>query len=139
MLDNLIYTDYCKNNRTVGKIIEEMQKDLDAGKSITGCLMTNDEWQELIDVVKTQPALLGYSVQNYKNDSDTGMRAACFVDNINQPTDINVVFRGTSGDFEWHDNGEGGYLSDTVQQKAAADYINGLPDDYGDAFTVTGH
>lgn len=139
MLDNLIYTNYCKNGRTVGKIIEEMEKDLDDGCSIEGCLMTNDEWREVIDAVKTQPSLLGYTVQNYENNANTGMRAACFVDDVKQPTDVNVVFRGTSGDYEWHDNGEGGYFADTDQQKAAANYVDNLPGEYGDAITVTGH
>lgn len=46
------------------------------------------------------------------------------------------MFRGTSGDIEWHDNGQRGYLSDTDQQKAALKYIESLP--YNN-ITVTGH
>jgi len=139
MLDNLIYTDYCDNGDTVRQIINEMKRDLDNGKSIEGCMMTNDEWREIIAAVEGEPSLLDYTVQNYENNTDTGMRAACFVDDVNQPTDVNVVFRGTSGDYEWHDNGEGGYLADTDQQKAAADYVNNLPEEYGNGITVTGH
>lgn len=139
MLDNLIYTDYCDNGDTVGKIIQEMTNDLNKGKSISGCMMSNDEWRSLIAAIQDEPSLLNYTVQNYKNDETTGMRAACFVDDVNNPTDVNVVFRGTSGDYEWHDNGEGGYLTETNQQKAAADYVNNLPDKYGNNMTVTGH
>lgn len=139
MLDNLIYTDYCDNGDTVRQIINEMKRDLDNGKSIEGCMMTNDEWREIIAAVEGEPSLLDYTVQNYENNTDTGMRAACFVDDVNQPTDVNVVFRGTSGDYEWHDNGEGGYLADTDQQKAAANYVNNLPEEYGNGITVTGH
>lgn len=139
MLDNLIYTDYCDNGDTVRQIINEMKRDLDNGKSIEGCMMTNDEWREIIAAVEGEPSLLDYTVQSYENNIDTGMRAACFVDDVNQPTDVNVVFRGTSGDYEWHDNGEGGYLADTDQQKAAANYVNNLPEEYGNGITVTGH
>ena len=139
MLDNLIYTDYCANGKDVRKIVQEMTNDLDNGKKIEGCMMSNDEWRSLISAINDEPALLNYTVQNYENNSSTGMRAACFVDDTKNPTDVNVVFRGTSGDYEWHDNGKGGYLSDTEQQLAAADYINNLPDSYGNNMTVTGH
>ena len=139
MLDNLIYTDYCNNGDTVETIINNMQTDINNGKTIGGCMMSNDEWQTIIDTVNNEPSLLKYTVQEYNNDPDTGMRAACFVDDVNNPNDVNVVFRGTSGDYEWHDNGEGGYLTDTAQQERAAQYVNSLPDKYGDAMTVTGH
>lgn len=139
MLDNLIYTDYCANGKDVRKIVQEMTNDLNNGKNIEGCMMTNDEWRSLISAINDEPALLNYTVQNYENNNSTGMRAACFVNDTENPTDVNVVFRGTSSDYEWHDNGEGGYLSDTDQQKAAANYVNNLPDKYGNSMTVTGH
>lgn len=139
MLDNLIYTDYCDNGDTVNDIIRQISSDLDAGKEISSCMMTSDEWRTLISDIEKNKTLLNYQVQNYENDATTGMRAACFVDNIKDPHDVNVVFRGTCGDYEWHDNGEGGYLSDTKQQKMAAEYVNALPESYGNNMTVTGH
>ena len=139
MLDNLIYTDYCENGKDVRGIIREMTNDLNNGKKIEGCMMTADEWRNLISSINDEPTLLNYTVQNYETNSSTGMRAACFVNDTDNPTDVNVVFRGASGDYEWHDNGEGGYLSDTEQQKAAADYVNSLPDKFGNNMTVTGH
>lgn len=138
LLDNLIYTDFCGNDVSVGKIIKDMSAHLDSGKSISACEMTNEEWREIIKMIENEPSLHSYTVQNYMNDA-SGMRAACFVDNALNPKDVNVVFRGTSGDYEWHDNGEGGYLSDTEQQKKAAEYVNRLPESYGNAMTVTGH
>lgn len=139
MLDNLIYTDFCRDNDTVETILTRMEAKLDSGGSINCCEMSNDEWRTLIRTVRQEPALLKYTVQHYENNSVTGMRAACFVDDINHPQDVNIVFRGTSGDYEWHDNGEGGYLSETAQQRAAAEYVNRLPVEYGNAMTVTGH
>lgn len=139
MLDNLIYTDFCRDNDPVETILTRMEAKLDSGGSINCCEMSNDEWRTLIRTVRQEPALLNYTVQHYENNSETGMRAACFVDDVTHPQDVNIVFRGTSGDFEWHDNGEGGYSTETAQQKAADDYVNHLPLEYGNAMTVTGH
>lgn len=138
ILDNLIYTDYCDNQVSVREIITKMEADILNGKNMNLCEMSNEEWLALIDSVKKDPILLKYVVQEYKEDP-TGMRVACFVDDTSNPQNVNVVFRGTSGDYEWHDNGEGGYLSDTRQQEMAADYVNGLPEKFGSEMTVTGH
>ena len=67
------------------------------------------------------------------------MRAACFVDDVNNPKDVNIVFRGTGNAYEWRDNGKGGYVSETEQQLRAAKYVEDLPSEWGDAMTVTGH
>lgn len=136
MLDNLIYTDYVSDGMSVGEIITAIEND---DFNISSCEMTSSEWKELVSMVKAEPSLLNYKVTNYKDDNKTGMRVACFVNDESNPTDVNVVFRGTSGDYEWHDNGEGGYLSDTNQQQMAVDYVNGLPDKYGNNMTVTRH
>jgi len=139
LLDNLIYTKYVKNGRTIAEIIELAEKDIEAGKFKTSCEMTEDEWKQIFNMVKGNEKLSSYTVTNYVDDSNTGMRAACFVDDTSNPSDVNVVFRGTSGDYEWHDNGQGGYLPDTEQQKRAAEYVENLPKNYGDDMTVTGH
>lgn len=136
MLDNLIYTDYVSDGMSVGEIITAIEND---GFNVGSCEMTSSEWKELVSMAKDEPSILNYKVTNYVDDDKTGMRAACFVNDESNPTDVNVVFRGTSGDYEWHDNGQGGYLSDTNQQQMAADYVNGLPDKYGNNMTVTGH
>lgn len=135
LLDTLIYTKYVSNNKTVAKIIKEIEED---DYKINGCEMNSTEWEELVAIIKEDETLLSYTATNYV-DEKSGMRAVCFVDDVKNPTDINVVFRGTSGDYEWEDNGRGGYLSDTEQQKLAADYVNGLPEAYGSNMAVTGH
>ena len=136
MLDNLIYTKYVSNGKQVKDIILDIENN---DYQVNACEMTPSEWKDLVEAIKQEPKLMEYTVTNYKNDKETGMRAACFVDNENNPSDVNVVFRGTSGDYEWHDNGEGGYLTDTNQQKMAAEYVNNLPKEYGNNMTVTGH
>lgn len=136
MFDNLIYTKYVSDGMSVREIVAAIEND---NFSINACEMTVSEWKELVEMIKEEPTLLDYKVTNYYDDDSTGMRAACFVNDETNPTDVNVVFRGTKGDYEWHDNGEGGYLSDTKQQEAAAEYVNKLPDKYGNNMTVTGH
>ena len=138
LLDNLIYTKYVKNGRTVEEIVDLAQQDIKIGTFKPSCQMSTEEWSTILNHIKNDANLSSYQVSNYV-DYDTGMRAACFVDDAANPSDVNVVFRGTSGDYEWHDNGQGAYLEDTNQQIAAADYVNNLPDEYGNNMVVTGH
>ena len=138
MLNNLIYTNFCSDNKTVGEIVDDIANHLQNGGSIGACEMTDKEWADIVNIIKKDDLLLSYTVSNYKDD-DSGMRAACFIDDANEPTDVNVVFRGTSSDYEWRDNGKGAYLPDSQQQILALDYVNDLPEAYGDAMTVSGH
>lgn len=138
MLDTLIYTEYFANNRSVKDIIGRISKDLDNGKAVKGCEMSNDEWRTLIDAIRKQDDLLNYRVTNYVSHPD-GFRAACFVDKTTSPTDVNVIIRGSATGKDWHDNGEGAYVSDSGFQKTAAAYVEGLPDSYGNSITISGH
>lgn len=138
LLDNLIYMDGITNGQSVQEIVDMVQLKLDQGQKLNYGGLENDDWQNIIKAIKQEKILLNYSVTNYTSEGN-GMRAAAFVDNPSTPSDVNVVFRGTNGDYEWHDNGAGGYLSDTIQQQRAADYINNLPATYGNSMTVTGH
>ncbi len=138
MLDTLIYTDYVKDGDSVSEIVTKMEVALANGKKIKSCEMSTAEWRELIRQIKNEESLLKYKVTN-SHISEYGDKAACFVDDLANPKDVNVVFRGTSEDYEWEDNVEGGRVSDTTQQERAADYINGLPASYGNAMTVSGH
>lgn len=138
LLDNLIYTKYVKNGRTVKEIVDLAQQDIENGTFKPSCQMSTKEWSTVLNHIENNKNLSSYQVSNYVNE-DTGMRAACFVDDVTNPSDVNVVFRGTSGDYEWHDNGQGAYVEDTNQQIAAADYVNNLPGEYGNNIVVTGH
>ena len=50
-------------------------------------------------------------------ETKSGMKAMVLVENPKDKTSATVIFRGTSCDKEWLDNGQGGYLSDTEGQK----------------------
>lgn len=138
LLNNLIYTDYVADGKQVKDIIDKMEEN---HFKIKSCEMTTDEWKEIAETIKADEKLMEYTVTNYRSGSgdDNGMRVACFVDDEKNPQDINVVFRGTGNANEWRDNGEGGYVIETQQQVAARDYINGLPEEYGNNLTVSGH
>ena len=138
MLDNLIYFDGCQDDCTVEEIINRIEKKWENDETFTGSLMDHTETGSFIAMVKKDKTLMNYTVKNYHQDS-TGMRAACFVDDQDNPTDVNVVFRGTVESYEWGDNAKGAFLSDTEIQKKAANYIKTVSKSYGDYLTVTGH
>ena len=136
MLSILMYTDCIKDGDSVREIIERMEADLECGKSINSCRMDNSEWHKFLNIVKKQLNLLQYYVTHYKDA--TGMKVACFIDNFKNPKDVNIVFRGSHTDEEWNDNGMSCFLSDTHHQKEASEYVNGLPEHYGNHMTAAG-
>jgi hypothetical protein len=162
LLDNLIYLQEVanKDNKTVSIIVNDLLYDNKLNKSINPqkigtedeypCKMTRKEWVVILEAIDKDPQLKALKIKNGQTgvmydkkgqaitDSngkvlEAGMRVATFVDPNKEAT---VVFRGTGGDFEWHDNGQGGYLSETDMQMAALEYIESL--DYNN-ITVTGH
>mgnify|MGYP000907444284 CR=1 FL=1 len=140
LLDNLIYLKEIDNDQSVKRVLGIAENQIANGKNPgTGGLEIED-WKKIINAFNApeNSHLKNYVVQNYV-PNDNGMRAAAFVDNADAPTDVNIVFRGTGSPYEWHDNGEGGYLTETVQQRKAAEYINSLPKEWGNDLTVTGH
>ncbi|AZS17558.1 Mbeg1-like protein [Paenibacillus lutimineralis] len=159
LLDNLIYLDDVanRNNKKVEDIVDYLLKGgldksitvKDGANSYPG-LMTREEWITVLEAIKKDPQLMNLTLKHGdvgkvydKNGNiivdqngkplEVGARMATFVDSDKNAT---VVFRGTAGDFEWYDNGTGGYLSDTDMQKQALKYIESLP--YNN-ITVTGH
>ncbi|GHV12212.1 hypothetical protein AGMMS49938_04300 [Fibrobacterales bacterium] len=96
--------------------------------------MTKDEWKNLIESVLADQKLSSLTIVKFVDvieagkveDGLPGHRAVCFMDNNRQAY---IIFRGTHGDKEWADNGEGMYLSDTVQQKASAKFVNSVRED----------
>lgn len=134
MLDNLIYSDFCGEGCSVGKIVNDISEHLDAGESVSTCSIGNDEWRTLVSLAAKDSDLCGYTAVSCKNGDD-GLKAACFVDNAADPTDVNIVFCGTdkSGDAASAD------LCSTPRQCAAADYVENLPASFGTAMTASGH
>ena len=132
LLDNLIYLNDVanKNNRTVGDIVDSLlhgggldkSKTIKDGKEAYPGQMSRSEWETILKAIEKDKDLTSLKLKhgvvgttydtkgNPVRGSDgrileTGNRSATFVDPQGNAT---VVFRGTSGDYEWHDNGTGG-------------------------------
>lgn len=159
LLDNLIYlSDVAnRNDEKVKSIVLDLlyRDGLKKSETVKDGIttypgqMTREEWVTVLEAIKKDPQLMNLTLESgqvgYVYDKEgniivqrekpleVGARMATFVDSDKNAT---VVFRGTAGDFEWYDNGTGGYLSDTEMQKQALKYIESLP--YNN-ITVTGH
>jgi len=142
LLDTLIYFDgVVREGDSVRDIIDKVNESLntwDGVESLPGC-MNEGEWRQIVENIADDSKLLSYKVGNYTDGDINKGRIACFVDNTAKPTDVNVIFKGTGGGYEWDDNGEGAYLIESDCQKAAADYVNSLPQEYGNNIVVSGH
>ncbi|HEX9060437.1 MAG TPA: Mbeg1-like protein, partial [Clostridia bacterium] len=162
LLDNLIYLEGVadQNDKTVSQVIDDLTKNKYSGLMRSQnpqkigtddewpCCMTKQQWIDVIDAIKNDPKLCSLRISEGKTEEKTnkdkdgtihdlgGMRAACFTDETSDKTTL--VFRGTHGAYEWHDNGLGGSETITGQQQAALDYINNLPETYKNLI-VTGH
>lgn len=164
LLDNLIYLKGIANTENdkmeLGDIVEYLLNGNGLEKSRNPkyagtekeypAMMSRPEWVNILTAIQNDKKLSSLTIKHgdpgYIYDSkgkkiygedgtplESGSRKATFVDPQGEAT---VIFRGTAGDYEWYDNGQGGYLSETKQQKEALQYIEGLP---YDNITVSGH
>lgn len=142
LLDNLIYfQDVFWEGDSVAQIIDKIIYQLEKNPNLKYAQMQAQEWMELVSVLQSNQKLLHYKATNKTmpfGSQNTGT-IVCFVDEISHPLDVNVIFKGTQNGYEWDDNGEGAYLMESDCQRAAADYINRLPKEYGNHLTVSGH
>ncbi|NBH33691.1 DUF2974 domain-containing protein [Clostridiaceae bacterium] len=142
LLDNLIYfQDVFWEGDSVAQIIDKIIYQLEKNPNLKYAQMQAQEWMELVSVLQSNQKLLHYKVTNKTmpfGSQNTGT-IVCFVDDISHPLDVNVIFKGTQNGYEWDDNGEGAYLMESDCQRAAADYIDRLPEEYGNHLTVSGH
>lgn len=149
LLDNLIYLDATvrtnkeKNSETnVNDIVnnllslspEEFKKEVTdnqfyyCGNMVNG--MNAEEWKNVLTAIKNDDYLMNMKITNIVDDNNykisgtkpTGFRAACFTNG----DDTAVIYRGTVGDYQWADNGQGGTLAKTNSQLQAYSYLNGL-------------
>ena len=138
LLDTLIYLEWEAEEDE--KLIEVIDKLLDEKElqelidNMSNCIvkMKIHEWIKILEESKKKVNLCELKIKNIENHKN-GMRVACFIDNDNNAI---VVFRGTTTQKEWDDNGKGAYEYDTIQQIDALNYINNLQ---YDNITVTGH
>ena len=117
--------------KTVGEYLNQFSdsilKKLDKSSEIYDGENSGSEWAAMIRYMKSKKELLELKI------AEVTEKVICFV-NPNNNKAI-VAFRGTT-EKEWVDNVEGFNEADTVYQKEAYDYIEGLP--YDD-ISVVGH
>ncbi len=149
MLENLTYCLSEKNPafdfklkalsacKTVGEYLEQFTDSvltdsvlnkLDNSSGIYDGKNSGSEWAAMIRYMMSKKELLELKI------AEVTEKVICFV-NPNDNNKAIVAFRGTT-DEEWGDNAEGFNKADTVCQKEAYEYIEGLP--YDD-ITVVGH
>jgi hypothetical protein len=152
LLDNLIYLEEVANydgykiQDVVKRLLYKGGLEKSHNKKKIGtndewpCYMTKLEWLTVLKQIEADPVLMSLTIKHGVTEVRTvtdkkgeihevgGMRAACFVDESDTSSGNNatVIFRGTCGDFEWDDNSKGGTQPDTIQQKKALEYIEGL-------------
>lgn len=104
--------------------------------------MQKDEWFKLMDGVLKDEKLKALNVVKIEEVKESGPRvlaghkAVLFADRKKSGY---VVFRGTGSDEEWEDNAKGMFESDTIQQKAAARFVQNVKDMGYWPITVAGH
>lgn len=132
------------NSCTVEQFLNEMGFD-EAGlkkleelgsTQIDGACTGADEWVSAIRHLKTSKKLKNLVITGTMENTEKTTLAMCFTDGNPETEEAIVAFKGTSGDKEWIDNVEGLNTADTLYQKEALDFIQGLK--YSD-ITVTGH
>ena len=134
LLDNLIYLQLnAIENEKLIDITERLLID-ENFNDIHNCSirMSKDEWINILVQINNKPNLKNLRIKNIDKYKES-VRYACFVDEKSNAT---VVFRGTSTEKEWEDNGQGAYEYDTTEQVDALNYINSLE---FNNITVTGH
>lgn len=119
--------------KTVGEYLaqfnESILSKLDSSSDIYDGENSGSEWAAMIRYMKGKKEILELKI------AEVTEKVICFA-NPNDNNKAIVAFRGTNGGQEWIDNVEGFNKTDTVYQKEAYDYIEGLP--YDD-ITVVGH
>lgn len=138
LLDTLIYLEWeAEDNEKFVNVIDKLLDEKELKSLIdrmSSCIvkMKIHEWINVLTQAKNKSNLCELKIKNIENHKN-GMRVACFIDNDDNAI---VVFRGTTTQKEWEDNGQGAYEYDTIQQVDALKYINNLS---YENIIVTGH
>lgn len=108
--------------------------------------ISREEFSNIIDTIKKNPSVYkAMKVRNVENEP-ANKKGTQHVTNatISYGNNTIIVYKGTGGDLEWRDNGEGAYsdITDTNQQKKALDYYEKMTKEFasnGQKIYVTGH
>lgn len=130
-------------NKTVREWLNTFDSARIDGDRDYGSFITGEEWQNIMDAVRSDETLMEMSIADVHvdNSPDGGNgRSAVFVSESS--SDAVVVFKGTESAAEWADNFDGGNMTDTPHQRNALEWYQQAYEQCGlDSYdvTVTGH
>ena len=151
ILNSIIYdpsfSKYFQNsdNKSIYQWAKEFDKNSidDANKPGE---ISKEEFSNIIDTIKKNHNVYKkMKVRNIENEP-ANKKGTQNVTNatITYENNTIIVYKGTGGDLEWRDNGEGAYsdVTDTNQQKKALEYYEQMKKNFasnGEKIYVTGH
>lgn len=149
LLNNLIYSidakklDTGNQYHTVSEWINsDMISNLVDGKDPQDSYMTAEDWKNITQAVKNDPALSNLRIVTAHVDTaENGGGGISMILTDDTSKEAIVLFKGTASE-EWKDNFIGGNVTDTEQQKNALEWYQDAYKEYGlDQYdvTVTGH
>ena len=121
-LSALVYLDSLEGIGNLGKIVDKMKNT----PVDWPCKMTQNEWHKVMDSISRDPYLSALKVlkiedvKESRSNVKAGHKAVVFGGNAGRAY---IVFRGTGSAEEWEDNARGMFLTDTIQQQAAARFV----------------
>ena len=144
LLSNYLYIDESVKYETINDMLDSCRSstgwispDKVSQLGIGGCMSELECRKLLCEMDHASEEFKSLHISRIIDEG--GIRAACFTSGGFEDRDATVIFRGTGGSYEaWADNVRGEYMSDTVMQKLADDFIRYDCGCY-DNITVAGH
>ncbi|MBP1045594.1 DUF2974 domain-containing protein [Enterococcus sp. BWM-S5] len=137
ILNSIIYTeDFAENAQGQTVLTWANTFDLNSiNNANKPAEISRDEFANIITTIKNNPSVYGnMKINNVENSQYANENGSQRITNaaISYGDELILVYKGTAGDMEWRDNGEGGYynVADTKQQQVALDYFDEMMSKY---------
>ena len=140
-LSTLVYLDSLLIHRDTGSLGEVVAKMRETEKKWP-CRMNQSDWIRVMNGIQKDASLKALRILKVEEIESTkpslvhaGHRAILFGDGYGHGY---VIFRGTGSDEEWEDNAKGMFETETLQQQAAARFVQQVHKQFNHV-TVAGH
>ncbi|WP_086347462.1 Mbeg1-like protein [Candidatus Enterococcus clewellii] len=147
ILNSIIYTDSFAENGQ-GQTVYSWANQFDVNSidnTKKPAEISKAEFATILQTIKNNPTIyenmLINDVENSQYANESGSQRITQA-TISYGEDLILVYKGTAGDMEWRDNGEGGYynIADTKQQQLALEYFDKTTAAHGNGkIYVSGH
>lgn len=152
ILNSILYSpdfkDFYNMNKDVNVYKWAMQFDVNCiDENNRPGEISRNEFQNIVNTIKNNPDIYkNMIIENVEQENaniHSDKKAYITNATITYGDSTIIAYKGTGGDIEWIDNGEGAYsdTTDTVQQQKALDYYERMKQLYGadQKIYVTGH